>query len=268
MLATTREIPQDCAAAIAVNPRTTYLPAESDVLDAYLARGGAALLLYDLGFVVEPRLASLLDRLGVKLPQEVVVDPLDHYATDHETVAVPVADPHPITARVALTFYPGVRPLTVLPPRPGVVVTPLVRSSKESFSRPVVPAGADVARQPAPVAPRASGDRRGPHVLAAAIEGRWPEMAATAPPFRAVIAGDGDFASNSFLPYMANSDLALSMVRWLVREESATKVRPAIPVPAMVLLSAREMQRIFLAVEVLLPLGVVFVGAVVWWRRR
>src|SRR6202011_1223344 len=40
--ATSTAIPADCAAVLDVNPRTTYLPGESDLLFAYLARGGAA----------------------------------------------------------------------------------------------------------------------------------------------------------------------------------------------------------------------------------
>ncbi|PYO22538.1 MAG: hypothetical protein DMD88_06570, partial [Candidatus Rokuibacteriota bacterium] len=64
------------------------------------------------------------------------------------------------------------------------------------------------------------------------------------------------------------SDLALSMVRWLVREERTPKVRASVPVPPMVLLTTRQMQRIFTTLEILLPLSVVVVGAVVWWRRR
>jgi ABC-type uncharacterized transport system involved in gliding motility auxiliary subunit len=83
-----------------------------------------------------------------------------------------------------------------------------------------------------------------------------------------VVVGDGDFASNSFLPYMANSDLALAMVRWAVREERTPAVAVRIPVPPLVLLTKSQMQRIFLGIEVLLPLGVMAVGAVVWWRRR
>jgi hypothetical protein len=131
-----RSIPADCAVVIAINPRTTYLPAESDLLADYLARGGAALLLYDLGFVVEPRLVRLLARLGVSLEQQVVVDPLDHYSTDLESVAVPVYEPHLITDRIALTFFPGIRAITLLPPPPGVTVTPLFESSKESYVLP------------------------------------------------------------------------------------------------------------------------------------
>jgi hypothetical protein len=40
------------------------------------------------------------------------------------------------------------------------------------------------------------------------------------------------------------------------------------PVPPLVLLTKSQMQRIFLGIEVLLPLGVMAVGVVVWWRRR
>ena len=108
----------------------------------------------------------------------------------------------------------------------------------------------------------------GPRLLAIAAEGRLPGAGAEGPPLRAVIVGDGDFASNSFLPYLANSDLALSMVRWLVREERTTSVASRIPVPPMILLSAAQMRTIFLAVEVLLPLGVFALGVLMWWRRR
>jgi hypothetical protein len=255
--ATLREIPGDCSVVVAVNPRTTYLPAESAALAAYLERGGSALLLYDLGFVIEPRLAAVLARLGLRLEQQAVVDPLDHYATDHETVAVPVYEPHPITTRVALTFYPGIRPITLLPPPADVKVTPLALSSKESYTRVVAPVGARTLAPEGTPAPA----RRGRQVLAAAVEG-------TSTPFRLVVVGDGDFVSNSFLPYMANSDFVLATLRWLAREGDQTPIRPALPVPAMVLLTTRQMQTIFVLVEIVLPLAVAVAGAVVWWRRR
>ena len=104
-----------------------------------------------------------------------------------------------------------------------------------------------------------------------AVEGAWPEASgaqASPSPFRVVVVGDGDFASNSFFPYMSNSDLVLSMVRWLAREERAPKVRAGVPMTPLILLTGQQMKRIFLVLEVLLPLGVIAVGAVVWWRRR
>jgi ABC-type uncharacterized transport system len=265
--ATLTAIPSDCAVLVDVNPRTTYLPGESELLLGYLARGGSALLLYDLGFVLEPSLAKGLASLGVVVEQDVVIDPLDHYSTDPEVVAVPVFEQHPITRNIALTFFPGIRSLTLSPPPSGVSSAPLFRSSTESYTRQVQ---AVSERQPGgdagAVRSTAARGGAGRRVLGAAIEGTWPGT--TGKPFRLVVVGDGDFVSNSFLPYMANGDLALAMLRWLAREERTSAVTVRMPVPPLVLLTKSQMQRIFLVIEVLLPLSVVAVGAVVWWRRR
>src|SRR5690349_12614116 len=117
--ATLSAIPPDCAVVLDVNPRTTYLPGESTMLLDHLARGGAAVLMYDLGFVLEPRLGEGLRSVGLEVEQDIVIDPLDHYSTDPEVVAVPVYEPHPITRNVALTFFPGIRSLTVHAPPAG-----------------------------------------------------------------------------------------------------------------------------------------------------
>src|SRR5438477_2317157 len=135
--ATLTAIPADCAALIDVNPRTTYLPGESDLLLGYLAHGGSALLMYDLGFVLEPRLTAALRKVGVVVEQDVVIDPLDHYSTDPEVIAVPVYERHPITRSVALTFFPGIRSLTLLLPPPGGTSGRLFLSSRQSYTRAV-----------------------------------------------------------------------------------------------------------------------------------
>ena len=85
---------------------------------------------------------------------------------------------------------------------------------------------------------------------------------------RAVVVGDGDFASNSFFPYMANSDLLLSAVRWLAREERTHRRRRARPRAAPHPLTGRQSNAVFFMVVVALPLLVVALGCVVWWRRR
>jgi len=267
--ATLTAIPADCAVVVDVNPRTTYLPGESDALLSYLAQGGAALLLYDLGFVLEPRLDAGLRSLGVGVEQDVVIDPLDHYSTDAEVVAVPVYEPHPITRSIALTFFPGVRSLTLGSPPPGITSAPLFRSSAESYTRRVEAVSErNPSRDNGATRSTATQGGTGRRVLGAAIEGTWPGSGAATKPFRLVVVGDGDFASNSFLPYMANGDLALAMVRWLAREERTSSVSVRMPVPPLVLLTKSQMQRIFLVIEVLLPLAVMAIGAVVWWSRR
>jgi hypothetical protein len=267
--AESRVIPKECETVIDANPRTTYLPGESEQLMTYLADGGSALLMYDLGFVLEPSLAAGLRKLGVLVEQDVVIDPLDHYSTDPEVVAIPVYENHPITRNISLTFFPGIRSLTLHPPPPGLSSVPLFRSSAQSYTRNVqTVAQREPGRGPADAPPAAASGAPGRRTLAAAVEGVWPGAAPSTRQLRLVVVGDGDFASNSFLPYMANSDLALAMVRWLVREERLPSVAVRMPVPPLVLLTKSQMQRIFLAIEVLLPLGVTAAGAIVWWRRR
>jgi ABC-type uncharacterized transport system involved in gliding motility auxiliary subunit len=260
-------VPESCQVLIVANPRTTFLPAESAALEAYLQRGGSLFAMFDLGFVLEPRLAALVEKLGVRLPQEAVVDPLSHYSTDAEMVAVTAYEPNPMTRNISMTFFPGIRPLLPVQPAPGITIAPMFSSSRDSYTRPVQPVAVREAGASSPAA-RSRTDQPGPRVLAVAAEGQLPGAPAGAPPLRAIIVGDGDFASNSFLPYLANSDLALSMLRWLVREERLTTVASRIPVPPMILLTGAQMKTIFLAVEVLLPLLVMAIGAIVWWRRR
>lgn len=267
ILATSPAVPEDCQVLITANPRTTFLPAESTALESYLQRGGSLLAMFDLGFSLEPRLAALIEKLGVRMPQQATVDPLSHYSSDAEMVAVTSYEPNPITKNLSMTFFPGIRPVILAQPSPGVVVAPLFSSSRDSYTRPVQPVSVREVGAAPPVA-RSRAEQRGPQVLAVTAEGRLPDAVAGAPPLRAVVVGDGDFASNSFLPYLSNSDLAISLIRWLVREERSTAVASRIPVPPMILLSNAQMKTVFLLVEVFLPLAVIALGAMVWWRRR
>ncbi len=272
-LATGPGLPPACRLLVLAGPRTTFLPAESQAITRFLEGGGALLALLDLGFAPDPELARLLDRFGLQLPSQVVVDPLSHYATDAEMVAVTSYAASPITRNLSMSFFPGVRPLIETAPAPGLSRTPLFSSSRDSYVRRVDAIHAN-GRGPSPVERTASDPsavtpaEAGPRLLAAAIEGRLPAAAPDAPPMRAIVVGDSDFASNSFLPYLANSDLALAMTRWLLREEKLTTVPTRIPVPAMIVMSNAQMRTIFLLIVVLMPLLAVAFAVVTWWRRR
>jgi ABC-type uncharacterized transport system involved in gliding motility auxiliary subunit len=256
-LATAGRVPDDCAALVEAGPRTLFSPPESQALGEYLARGGAALLLLDLEFPVEPRLADLLADAGIRVGDGVVVDPLDHYFTDQQMVAVSRYAPHPATGGAALSFYPGVRPLEVLPAQ-GIVVTPLFSSSADSH---VLPAGARAGGGAGP------GSPRGPRPLAIAAEGRWPGSV-DGRPFRLVVVGDADFASNSFFPYMSNGDVALAMLAWLVGEERAPTMKPPVEVLPRVVLTNQQVNGIFIVTVIVLPGLVALAGGLVWWHRR
>ena len=197
-----------------------------------------------------------------------MVDPLSHYMTDPEMVAVTGYDPHPITRTVSLTFYPGIRPLTLSEPAGDVRATPLLMSSRDSYTRDVCsrPRAAQhratlelAGRMP----PRAAGART--RVLGVAAEGT---LAAGAPP----IARRGDrrrrLRQQLVLSLHVNSDLLLAAVRWLAREERTTAVRTRIPVPPLVLLTEAQSRVIFTSSSSCCRLTVIALGGLVWWRRR
>ena len=263
-LATLPAVPKECALLVAANPRTTWLPGESASLRAYLQQGGAFLLLADLGFELEPGLSSLLAEMGVKPLQAVVIDRLSHYGSDAEMVAVTGYEPHPVTTKVAYSFFPGVRPLQLVTPAPGVTVRPLAKSGEQSIARAVSAVERRVA-DGASAETTADDAIPAARVLAAASEGRLDGAVAD---FRALVVGDADFASNSFYPYMANSDLTLAMVRWLVREEALAAVNARVAAPPLVLLTAGQTQAVYVITTLLLPLLAVLVGLGVWWKRR
>ena len=254
--ATVPAIPEDCAVVADMGASSAYTPAEVGALRAYLLRGGHLLLAYDPRFSVAPELASLLNEVGLRVENGVVVDPLNHYGTDQEQVAVPYYPPHPITEQIALTVFPEGRPIRLQRAVADIKVAELIATSKDSFVRPIVATSAV-----AQAAPTAAAAR----LLAAAVQGTWPGGGEA--PFRLVLVGNASFASNAFFPYASNGDLAVSMIRWLA-EDTTPLLKPETYSVPEIRLTHRQMQATFLLVEVLLPLSVMLLGAKVWWRRR
>src|SRR5207245_10672366 len=106
ILATAGRVPAECAALVEAGPRTMYSPQESRALAEYLARGGAALLMLDIDFQVEPGLAAVLAKAGVGLGEGAVIGALDHYFADAQMVGGRRYGPPPVTRRLALAFHP------------------------------------------------------------------------------------------------------------------------------------------------------------------
>ena len=252
--ATGQPIPDDCAAMIEANPRTRYSPGETDVLRRYLERGGSAMFLIEPDYALDESIAALLASAGIAVRDGVIVDPTEHYFTDEQMIAVSRYGSHPAMRGLALSFYPGARPLEVLP-APGVNVTPLAASSADSYV---------IANRLGDHSKSKSGPRAS-QIIAIAAEGRLHGSAAA---FRMIVAGDADFASNSFFPYLANSDVVLAAISWLTREERAPAMKPPVEVLPTVQLTGDQMRGIFLVTVLLIPGLIAFAGSAMWWWRR
>ena len=300
-------VPADCAALIDANPRTPYAPPEVALLARYFGGGGNLLLLLEPDYAVGAELAALLARAGIRVGDGVVVDPISHYFTDEQMVAVEKYAEHPVTRGLAMSFFPGVRPLQVVN-APGVQSRVLFASSasatvladhakSHTHIGGHIHAGRDASHNThADAHTHTDADAHtganGPtdpigHTDADAhtgaddhsdADGRTGARAlaiasegrldASDRPFRLAVVGDADFASNSFYPYLANADLVLGLTAWLRGEQRGPAMKPPLEVLPTVALSNSQMQAIFIGCVLLLPGLCAALGVGVWWRRR
>lgn len=258
---TSAAIPPDCSVIAEIGPRSALAADEVQMFGKYLKGGGRLLLLLDPLSEISGDFEQLvLNPVGLSSAAAIVVDPLNHFRTDSDKVAVPYYPSHPITKRLALTIFPHARPISVGQPPSGVAVVVLAASSQDSYLK-SPQATVAVAGGEAPSANRAA------QTLAVALEGTWPG-AGDDKHFRLVVAGTSKFASNEYFPYVSNGELSLSMLRWLAEDDATPSVAPQpLKLPEIVMTS-RQMRDSFIVLEVLLPLSTALFGMLMWWRRR
>ncbi len=267
LLARETQIPDDAAIVIVAGPQKDLLPNEVDALAGYVARAGKVFLMADP--FQAPGLGSLLERYGLGLGKDVIIDVNPQGRLLGAGPEIPVVGDyqnHPITQgfRYA-TFFPVARTVSVKDKPPeGVTAQPLARTSPESWAETnqeeirtgQVKRDADEAQGPLTVAAVATVDAQG------VSEERKGAKA------RIVVVGDSDFATNAFVNLSGNKDLFLNTLSWLAEEENLIAIRPKESRSTPIFLTAAQGQVLFYVPVVLLPLAMIVAGVVVVVRKR
>jgi hypothetical protein len=259
-LSSGRAVPEDCAMVVDVNPRTRFSPPETGLLRDYLRRGGSLFLAIEPDYEVDDSLRALLTDAGVTIKEGYIVDPNGHYFTDDQMIAVSKYDPHPITQGVAMSIYPGARPVAAVVAPAGAEQPVKARVLLASTSSSYIVAQKGMSKGDG------EGEERGSQPLAVVAEGRLE--VGQDKPFRLVAFGNAGFASNSFYPYLSNADMILNALSWLSREQKAPIARPVVEDVPRVILTGAQAQAIFIFTVLILPGSVALFGGLVWWRRR
>lgn len=261
------EVPVGTAVALIVGPTKDFLPEELEALDRYLRRPGHALVLLDP--LRAPRLAAMLERFGVRLPPEVVVDPSARlHGGEYLTMQVrPVRGPHPVLDRLqAPPLFSLPRSIELPGSAPdGVAMAPLLETGPDSWATP------DTAVLRTGSAAFAPGrDRRGPITVGAEVAFATPTGAgAPAAQGRLILLGNSDFANNFFIEYLGNKDLFVNAVAWLARDPEALGSRATRQTPGInqFFVSAEAADRLFWLVAVAQPALFALVAAALALRR-
>lgn len=265
VMATASAIPTDCTVVAEIGPRTALAPGEADLLAGYLKNGGRVLMLIDPQFPLGADLQSrVLNPLGLSSEPAIVIDPLNHFRTDPDKVAVPYYPPHLITTRLALTVFAQARPIHLSRSPADVKASVLAASSQDSYLRPPSAAGGITVAAGGPVT---STVEHGAQVLAAAFEGVFPG-AAPDKHFRLVISGTSKFVTNEYFSYVSDGELSVAIIRWLSEDEAIPNLAPRTYSLPEIVLTSVQMRDVFITLEIVLPLSTAFLGFAIWWRRR
>jgi len=269
MLATTSTIPADAAVVIVGGPHAAFAPNEVDMLRAYLARGGRLMVMVDTSLDTQDHklgdagLGSLLGEWGITLRDDMVLDPVSSQVTDPGMTIAAKYGPSPITQKLGnyAAFFPGVRSMALASPAPANVSSvALVQTSDQSWGASDLDAvtnGFRTGRFPG-ASPK---DAKGPLTIAAQAENSQSKA-------RLVVFGCSSFAINAMSQQPGNLDLFLNAANWLAEQESQLSIRPK-PFETRQLVPSLKMTiQVFGISVILMPLAVLVVGVIVWWRRR
>jgi len=267
-----------CSVLIVAGPTLPYLPQEIKAIEQYLDSGHNALFLLDP--FTQVGLDPILAKYGITLDKGLVIDEASHFWADVSAPAATDYNRHEVTTKLALTFFPGVRALMpTATPVPGVRVRPLVNSSKKSFTSPDRSRAEfvqGVSKQgPLTMVLAASFN---PHTVDSAtlimkeLRGEKAEEArqinTSRKPSRIIVAGDSDFATNSFYHILGNGSLFLNSVNYLAMRENLIGLEPRTFDLPTVSMTNTQMKGTFIMSLILVPLLMAALGVAVWWRRR
>jgi len=254
-LMTNPEIPDDCAALIISAPQNSLTVDEMVSIQLFLLNGGTVMILTNPGSTVD--FSTIIGPWGFIVGEGTIVDPSSSVAPHQD---MPVVPPSRNIFGLPAVYFPGataIIPGEVVPQ--GVISNPLAWTTNSAWldknftadSTPVFDSDTEI------MEPLRIG------VLIA-----YPVDAAETRYARMIIVGDSDFASDEHFDSANNGDLFLNSVSWLTEETSLISIRRNVQPFRRLVVTPGQSNFIMYSSVSLLPVILLAVAGVIWWRRR
>jgi len=265
-------IPDDATVLVIAGPSKDLLTSELVKLGEYVKRGGGLLVMLDPQ--AAPSLVAFLDRYGIKVGNDIVVDPENRlFAGDYLTTIVPgMSTQHPVSAGLkSPPLFSQARTVRfATPPDPNIKGIDFLHTAKSGWDTP----DPEVLRTG--VASFVDGrDEAGPvSVGVSALVNNRPQAgpagAGSPGVTRLIVLGDSDFANNFFIEYLGDKDLVMNAINWLAGQEELVGARPQLRQPgvAQFFVSARQGRLAFILGTIVEPAIFLLIGTAVFVRRR
>ena len=248
-------VPRNAALLIISNPQVDLLPTELVKLKQYIQQGGNVLWLVDTGPL--HGLLPLSEWFGVALTPGTVIDLQAQQLSADATTAIGAAYArHPMLENFNLpTLFPYAREVLALDNDRAWSNTPLLQVAARGWL--------ETGALDKPVAFDKGKDKPGPINIAVALQRTVDDRTQ-----RVVVIGNGHFLANQFLGNGGNLDFGLNAVNWLAGDENLIAIQPRTTQDAQVTLSENTKLALVIGFLLLLPLALLSLGGLVWWRRR
>jgi gliding motility-associatede transport system auxiliary component len=267
-LLTKAQVPPACTAIVIAGPTHDYQQPEVSAIKTYIDNGGRALFMLDPPLKMGPSqigdndaLTSLLAGWGVTMDKDLVLDlnPIGQIAGLGPQV--PLVTSYTSQAIVAgmkgtATAYPLSRSITTSNTSTASV-EPLFSSSQSSLATTDLSSPRVDIKDP--------NNKKGPLTLAAAatLTGGKPGQQG-----RFVAIGSSIWASNRFIDFNGNGDMATNAINWLTSDEDLISIRPRAPEDRRITMTQAQLRTVRIVSQFVLPLIVILAGILVWWKRR
>jgi hypothetical protein len=253
----TPRLPSDANIIIIAGPKRPFSHVELLLLDSFLAKGGRMLVLLNPNPL--EGIKGFLSERWMNIENGTVIDLSSHVSPSKDTPLVP-RDRNQFG--LVDTYFPGAT--AVLPQEnvpDSVELLPLVWTSPESWLETKYIVGEDAVFDD-------ETDRKGSLAIGVSLIDSSVSSADGAKETRMVVIGDSDFASNRHFRNGNNSDLFLTSVNWLAAGEEIISVdRKVLPLRQLIL-DPEETRFLHFSSIALLPLLLLMLGGILWWRRR
>ncbi len=255
-LSTVVEIPHNLSLLIIASPQVSYLKQEVDKIIDYIDAGGNLLWFVEPG--ADHGLNILKQKLGLKILPGVIVDAnAASYRLKDPTMALVTSYPeHPATANFNLvTLFPHSAAIMAVGETEWKS-TPLLSTLAGSWNETGTIKG-EVSRD------KDQGEVAGPLNIGIAFTRKHKQDNQIA-----LVIGDGDFLSNTYLGNGGNLDLGLNLIRWLSSDFKLLDIPARTAHDLRLDLSKTTSSIIGFGFLLGLPLIFLSAGTIIWWRRR
>lgn len=259
-LATEQKVPDDATVVIMAGPTIEPVSTELDLLDGYLAKGGAFMLLLDPP--PAPGLTDFAKKWSIDVGANIVVDASGMgrlFGAGPEYPVVTKYGPHKITEKLknTMTVFPLVRSVSpAMPPVQGVLTEELLTTGDRSWAKGSLKEGSTLEFNE-------KTDKKGPISI-----GVLATKDAQGKKGRLLVIGDSDFASNSLFAFQNNGTLFRNAVTWLAQDENFISIKPKAPGDRPLTLTEAQGKLVSYVVLLLLPGSILATGISVWMKRR